>query len=155
MAAQTRAEFRRRPRLPEAHSNARRIGRQTQHMAARSFLIAGKVAAVEGTVERVERPRAAVGVVLRRLTEEVGHQGFKVARLLGPKHRGGIADLNPLTRVAPEQVIKRRGVGEGGGLADGRVRTLPLAVGIEGVEIEGNDVGARGLRAPHALDYCM
>ena len=51
-----------------------------------------------------------------------------------------------------EEAIERRGIGESGRLRDRSVFALFVAVGGEGVEIEGDDRSSRRLRAPDAFD---
>ena len=123
-------------------------------MKARVALRAGELAAVDGTEKRVDGACALVRVVLGRVAKNVGQGSFKVRIALGPEHRGRIAHLDALGRILAQQVIQGRGVGKGGGAAHGGVFALALglAVGLEGAGVERDDVGPRGLRAPHALD---
>src|SRR5258708_6217535 len=63
----------------------------------------------------------------------------------------------PVVDAAPsgEKHVQRRGIGMRGALRNRRVGTLLLAVGGEGVEVEGDDRSARGLCAGHTFDCRM
>jgi hypothetical protein len=57
--------------LPEAHGDARRVGREAQHVKARVVTAHGKASGLDGAVERAQRVGAAIGVILGRLAEQV------------------------------------------------------------------------------------
>ena len=119
-------------------------------MVTQVFVHGAPVAAVHGVEQGFYLVGAGVGVVLK----DVAKDGFKRVLPLGPEHGGGIAHLHALGRVFAQQVVERRGVGKGGSAADRGVFTLALgfAIGLEGAGVEGDDVGPRGLRAPHTFD---
>ena len=74
---------------------------------------------------------------------------------VSPEYGRGIADLDTMTTVALEKMIERRCISESGGFRDGGILALFMAIRLEGIEIEGDDRGARRLRAPNAFDGRM
>ena len=142
-------DFDQRRFVPKADGDARGIGRQAEHKE----LVLAPAAVKAAAVHRVEQ-RTYLGSVRVRVVaaHDLCQPVFYRVGPLCPKHRGGIAHLHALRRALGQQRVQRRGVGKGGGAADGGIGALGFAVGVEGVEVERDDVGARALRAPHALD---
>ena len=145
----------------EAHRKPRRIGREAEDEEAHALRQVG--------LEIRDRPpladRLKNGPDFLRLdafvdpvgAEQSGEDAFRLLRRLGvggvrPKDRRGVADLDAMAAALFEEAVERRRVGESRRLRDRSVFALLVAVGREGVEIEGNDRSSRRLRAPHALD---
>ena len=85
--------------------------------------------------------------------EQCGETAFRLLARFGvgrirPEYRRGVADLDTMATVPFEKSIERRRIGESGGFGDRGVVALLVAIGGEGVEIEGDDRGA-GRCAPH------
>ena len=147
------AQLLQRDAVIKADADARRIGCQAQHVVTQVFVHRAPVAAVHGVEQGFYLVGAGIGVVL----EDVAKNGLVGCLPLGPEHGGGIAHLHALGRVFAQQVVQRGGVGKGSSAADRGVFALALgfAIGLEGAGVEGNDVGTRGLCAPHAFDGCV
>ena len=75
-------------------------------------------------------------------------------RSIGPEHRRGIADLEPIA-FAGEERIQRGRVLERGRFGNRGIGALIVPVGGEGIEIEGNNRAARRLATPDVLDGRM
>src|SRR3546814_13450384 len=77
---------------------------------------------------------------------------FPYTTLFRSEHGVVIADLDTLARAACQQGIQCSGVHGRGDPPDRGIAALRLAVGIESIEIERDDVGAGSLSAPDTLD---
>ena len=170
MLAEAAAEVAERVLMPEADGDARGIGGKAQHEEAGAFASPApppRAAALGDLVENVSDLRGLAGIeararrsrlarrrfVIGRRLEQRPDQGFLGRRrALRPEHGRGVGDLDAVAAARPQEVVERGGVGEGRRLGDGGVLALVLAVGSEGVEVEGDDRGAARLGAPHALD---
>ena len=78
-------------------------------------------------------------------------RGLHVAAI-GPEHRRSVANLHPMPAVFLQIAVQNRRIGESRRFRDGGVVALLVAVGGKCIEIERYQTGARGLRAPDALD---
>ena len=144
----------------EAHRKPRRIGREAEHEEAHALRQVG--------LEIRDRPpladRLKNGPDLLRLdalvhrvgAEQCGEDALRLlCRLcvggVRPENRRGVADLDAMAAVPFEEAVERGGVGESRRLRDRSVFALLVAVGGEGVEIEGDDATLPKFARPRRL----
>ena len=133
---------------PKADREPGGVRREAEHKETHALRKIGRGVGDRPTFSDLFEHGTDLARLHRLVNGNVGDQGpeqrLRFARRLGiggigPEYGGGVTDLDAVSTVALQEAVERRGVGKGGGFRDRGVVALLMAIGSEGVEVEGDE----------------